>query len=230
PPLVIHRSRERRSRGRSARGSKRPVVTFLSRRIPPAESATNTCSESKRETKTEMERADVFIRAPVRIVTVIESHRTDRKFITQADADRVTHVVKSRRYALEGIGRVRQQISSIEENRAQQFAVNREGVLDIEDGKKFAANRMSVIARTEFALGKAAHGVIAAIEEAFVDRNFRGRSAVAVEAVNDPGPRAEREQRSPVRMTRRRSVPDRDEVGDAGRAPDNIDIASVRAR
>ena len=177
-----------------------------------------------------MERADVFIRAPVRIVTVIESHRTDRKFVTQADADRVTHVVKSRRYALERIGRVRQQISSIDENRAQQFAVNREGVLDIEDGKKFAANRMSVIARAEFALGKAAHGVIAAVEEAFVDRNFRGRGAVAVETVNDPGPRAEREQRSPVRMTRRRFVPDRDEVGDADRAPDEIDIASDRAR
>src|SRR5579859_2729496 len=48
-------------------------------------------SESKAEA--EMERAKVFSRLAVRVPTVIKSDRADRKPVTQAETERVSHIV-----------------------------------------------------------------------------------------------------------------------------------------
>ena len=48
--------------------------------------------------------------------------------------------------------------------------------------------------------------------------------------MNDSRPRAEREQRSLVGMTRRRLVTDRDKVSDPRRRPNKINVTAERAR
>src|SRR2546423_9984679 len=112
-----------------------------------------------------MERAHVFIRASIGIVTVIESHRPYRQFVAEPNTHAVAHVVEPGTDGFKWIGRIWQQIPGVEENRAEKFTVDREGVLDIEDREKFAADGMSVIVRAEIALGKTAHRTVAAVEE-----------------------------------------------------------------
>ncbi len=63
------------------------------------------------ETKTEMERANVFAIAPVWIVAIVEADRTDRKSVTQAKPDRVAHIIQAR------ILRVRQKIAGVNKRR-----------------------------------------------------------------------------------------------------------------
>ena len=118
-----------------------------------------------------MKRAEILELARVGIDTVIETNRTDWQLVAQARADRVAHVVQA------NVFRTWQKISRIGEHRALQFAENRERVLDIKNGKKFSADRMSVIiVRAKVAFAKAAHGCGAAIKKAFINRNF-GRFA-----------------------------------------------------
>src|ERR1043166_6163239 len=127
-----------------------------------------------------MERAYILIGAIVGIVTVIEPDRAERQFIAETDADRVTHVLKPGRNRVERIGRIRQEITGVEENRAEKFPVNREDVFDVEDREKLAPDGMPVVMRTEVALGEAADGGAAAVEKAFVDRDVRD-PVVAIE-------------------------------------------------
>src|SRR6266481_4651006 len=94
---------------------------------------------SKRKTETEVKRAEIFELMRVRIYTVIEANRADRQFVTQASTNRIAHVIQP------DILRRRQQISSVSEHGALQFAENRECVFNVEDGKKFSADRMTVI-------------------------------------------------------------------------------------
>ena len=54
-----------------------------------------------------------------------------------------------------------------------------------------------MIMRPEIAFAKTADGAVAAVEEPFVDRDFR-RGSLVLEAVDDPGPRAEGKQRAVV--------------------------------
>ena len=149
-------------------------------------------SALKRKTKTEMECALVFAGAPVGIVSVIEADGADGQFVTKTDAHRVTHVVEASCEVLKRIGRVWEQIAGINENRAEQFAINREGLLDVEDGVEFTADRIPIIVRAELAFAEAAHSRAAAVEESFVNRDF-GRRRVAIKGMNDSRPRAQRE-------------------------------------
>ena len=113
----------------------------------------------KREAKAEMEGAGIFARARVGIVAVIEPDRADRQFVAQPDADGVTHVIEAGGDARKRVVRVRQQIAGVEKDRAEQFAINRESVFDIEDGEELAADGMIVVVRAEVAFGEAAHRV-----------------------------------------------------------------------
>src|SRR5882762_8882490 len=124
------------------------------------------CVASKRKTETEVERAEIFELVRVRIYTVVEANRTDRQFVTQTSTNRVAHVVQP------DVLRRRQQIASVSKYGALQFAENRECIFNVEDGKKFSADRMTmIIMRAEITLGEAAHGRGAAIEKPFVDGN-----------------------------------------------------------
>src|SRR6266576_2588776 len=146
-------------------------------------------SPSKRKAETEVERTEIFELVRVRIYTVVEANRADRQLVTQTSTNRVAHVVQP------DVLRRRQQIASVSKYGALQFAENRECIFNIEDGKKFSADRMPVIImRAEIALGEAAHGRGAAIEKPFVDGN---RSclvgAAGGERINNAGTRTERD-------------------------------------
>src|SRR4030095_2011393 len=130
--------------------------------------------ESKRKTEAEMERAEIFELVGIRIHAVVEANRTDRQLVTQTGADRVAHVVQPNVF-----GRW-QQIASVSKHGALQFAENWKCIFNIENGKKFAADWMTmIIMRAEIALAEAAHGRRTAIEKTFVDRN-RSRFVRAV--------------------------------------------------
>ena len=120
----------------------------------------------KRKAETEVERAEIFELVRVRIDTVVEANRADRQLVTQTSTNRVAHVVQP------DVLRRRQQIASISKYGALQFAENWECIFNVEDGKKFSADWMTmIIMRAEIALGEAAHGRGAAIEKPFVDGN-----------------------------------------------------------
>src|SRR3989442_9635727 len=113
-----------------------------------------------------MKRTEVFVLMRTGIDAVIEANWADRQLVAQARADRVTHIVKA------NILRARQKITRIGEYRALQFSKNRESVFDIEDGKEFSSDRMTVIImRAKIAFAETAHGCAAAIKKTFVDRN-----------------------------------------------------------
>ena len=143
-------------------------------------------TKSKRESEAEVERADVFIRALIRIVTVIHTNGADRQLITQTQANRVTHVVKSRIFC------THQQIAGIEKHRAQEFAVKWKGVFHIHDREKFTANRViPQIMRTEIAFRKTSHGRAAAVKKALVNGKIELIICSAVgQRMDDPGARA----------------------------------------
>ena len=61
-----------------------------------------------------MKRALVFVGALVGMISVIESHRADRQFVAQTDADPVMHVVETCTDVLKRVGRVREQIAGID--------------------------------------------------------------------------------------------------------------------
>ena len=120
----------------------------------------------KRKTKAEVERAEIFELVRIRIHTVVEANRADRQLVTQTRTNRIAHIVQPN--VLGG----RQQIASVSKHSALQFAENWERVFNIEDGKKFAADWMTVIImRAEIALREAAHGRRTAVEKTFVDGN-----------------------------------------------------------
>src|SRR4029077_5076852 len=144
---------------------------------------------SKRKTKTEMEGAEIFELVRVRIDAVIETNRTDWQLVTQTSTNRVAHVVQP------DVLRRRQQIASVSKYGALQFAENWECIFNVEDGKKFSADRMTMIVmRAEVALGEAAHGRGAYIEKPFVDGNRSCLVGPAVgERINNAGTRTERD-------------------------------------
>src|SRR5215211_948477 len=148
-------------------------------------------SPLKRKTETEVERAEIFELVRVRIYTVVEANRADRQLVTQTSTNCITHVVQPNVF---GSG---QKIAGISKDRALQFAENWERVFNIEDGKKFAADRVTVIiVRTEIALGEAAHGRGTAIEKTFVDGNFSRFVGPAVgKRMDNASTRTERDRR-----------------------------------
>src|SRR6478672_12906072 len=93
----------------------------------------------KCKTETEVERAEIFELARVRIHTVVEANWSDRQLVTQTTTNRVPHIAQS------NVLGSRQQIASVSKHCALQFAENRECVFNIEDGKKFSTDRMTVI-------------------------------------------------------------------------------------
>src|ERR1700737_966217 len=118
-------------------------------------------SEGKAEAK--MERALIFTRSLIGIDPVVETNRTDGQSIAQTTADGVTHIPQPRVFG------GRQKISGIGKEGALKLAENREGIFGIEDGEKFAAERIAIlIERPEFALAEASHGRAAAVEKALV--------------------------------------------------------------
>ena len=50
---------------------------------------------SKRESKTEMKRAEIFVGAGIGVESVIETDRTDWQFVTQTKPERVAHVIEA---------------------------------------------------------------------------------------------------------------------------------------
>src|SRR5437764_9733193 len=107
-----------------------------------------------------MKRAKIFSRRAIRIPPVIEPNRTDRQFVTQSAAERVTHVVHAR---FLGSGK---QIAGIKKERALKLSVNWKGVLDIEDGVELAADRISFgIVRAEIAFAKTSHAGRATVKK-----------------------------------------------------------------
>src|SRR5579885_1877767 len=107
----------------------------------------NRALASKGETKTEMERAEVFEGPRVRIDPIIEANGTDGEFVAQACADGVSHVIEAYLFMF------RQKICLVCILRAFLFTQNRERVCYIKHGEKFAAHRVTVIiVRTKLAL------------------------------------------------------------------------------
>src|SRR5437763_9582636 len=174
-----------------------------------------------------MESADIFARAPVRIEAVVDTYRADGQLVAQSQSHCITHVMETSGNTGERIVRARQKIAGIKEGRAQQLAVKRESVFDIEDREELAADRVAAIVRTEVALGKAAHGRAAAVEKSFVDRDGRGR-IVATQAVDDAGPRAQCQQCAPVHLAGLRRGAERKKISEPRRAADEIDVAPER--
>src|ERR1700719_3146076 len=124
---------------------------------------------SKRKAETKMKRAKIFPRLAVRVPSVIQPDRTDRQFVAQSAAERVTHVVHARLF---GSGK---QIAGIKKERTLELAVNRKRIFDIEDGVEFAADWISLgIVRSEIAYAETANAGGAAVKEALVNRE-RGR-------------------------------------------------------
>src|ERR1043166_8688671 len=98
------------------------------------------------------------------VYSVIETDWSDGEFVTKSGSNGVTHVIQS------DVLRAREQIASVSKDRALEFAEDGEGILDVEDGEKLAAKRISApIVRTEVAFSEAAHSRTSPIEEAFVD-------------------------------------------------------------
>src|SRR3954447_10718143 len=88
---------------------------------------------------------------------------------------------------------------------------------------------MAVIMGPEIALAEAAHGVVASVEEALVDRDLRGPSFV-LEAVNDSGSRAQCEQRPMIGMALRGLVTEWNKISEPRGAADEIDVGADGAR
>lgn len=123
---------------------------------------------SERKTKTEMERAEIFVGARVGVHSIIEPNWTDWQLVTQTSTNRVAHVVQPN---VLGAG---QQIASVSKYGALQLAENWECVFNIEDGEKFSADRMTVIiVRAEIALAETTYCCCPAVKKTFVDWNFR---------------------------------------------------------
>src|SRR6266481_9727041 len=143
----------------------------------------------KRKAETEVERAEIFELVRVRIYTVVEANRADRQLVTQTSTNRVAHIVQP------NVLGCRQQIASVSKYGALQFAENWECIFNVEDGKKFSADRMTmIIMRTEIALGETAHGRGAAIEKPFIDGNRSCLVGSAFgERINNAGTRTERD-------------------------------------
>src|SRR5947208_31521 len=107
---------------------------------------------SKGEAEAEMKRAEIFARLAVGIPSVIEPNWTDRQFVAQPEPEPVTHIVKPWFFGS------RQEISGVEKRCALELAVNRKGVLDIEDRIKLTANRVPFwIVRTKISLAETTH-------------------------------------------------------------------------
>src|SRR2546421_245305 len=185
--------------------------------------------ELEGEAKAEMEGADVFARAPVRIVAIVEAYRTNRELVAQSQSHCITHILETGGNTGKRIARARQEITGIDEDGAQQFAVKRESVFDIEDREELTTDGVAAIVRAEVALGKAAHGRAAAIEKSFVDRNGC-RGVITVQAVDDAGPRAQRQQCAPIHLTGLWRGAERKKISEPRRAPDEIDVAPERSR
>src|SRR5206468_11455141 len=104
---------------------------------------------------------------------------------------RVAHVVNA---GLFGSGK---QVAGVKKECALKLAVNRKRVFDVEDGIKFAADRISFrIMRAEVALTETAHSGSATVEESLID--WKGRWLVRagmVERMHDPDSCAESERR-----------------------------------
>src|SRR5690348_1836661 len=91
-----------------------------------------------------MKRSEIFAFMPVGVVSVIETDRTDRQFVTQTNSERVTHVIETRMF------RSGQKISRVEKCCALELSIDGERVLDIEDGVELASNRIALwIVRTK---------------------------------------------------------------------------------
>src|SRR5205085_12601573 len=146
---------------------------------------------SKCKTETEMERAEILELVRLRIDAIVETNRTDRQLVTQTTTNRISHIAQP------NVLGSRQQIASVSKYSALQFAKNRECVFNIEDGKKFSADRMPVIImRAEFALAEAAHRCGSAVEETFIDRNFRRfAGTTGGKRMNNAGTRTKRDRR-----------------------------------
>src|SRR4029450_636005 len=93
----------------------------------------------KRKAETEVERAEIFEFVRIRIHTIVEANGADWQLVTQTTTNRVAHVVQPN--VLGGW----QQVASVSKHGALQFAQDWECVFNIEDGKKFSADRMTVI-------------------------------------------------------------------------------------
>src|SRR5262249_32285319 len=74
---------------------------------------------------------------------------------------------------------------------------NRERVFNIKDGKKFSADRMTVIiVRTEIAFAETTHRCGSAVKKTFVDGERRGFVGTAVgKGMDDASTRTERDRR-----------------------------------
>src|SRR6266480_4168452 len=145
----------------------------------------------KRKTETEVERAEIFKLVRVRIYTVVEANRADRQLVTETSTNCIAHVVQP------DVLRRRQQIASVSKYGALQFAENWECIFNVEDGKKFSADRVTmIIVRAEIALGEAAHGRGTAIEKTFVDGKFSRFVGAAVgKRMDNASTRTERDRR-----------------------------------
>src|SRR5438874_12632167 len=125
-----------------------------------------------------MKRAKVFSRRFIGIPSVIETDRTDRQFVTQAAAERITHVVHT------GFFRSGKQVAGVKKECALKLTVNRKRVLNIENRVEFATNRISLrIRRAKLAFAKTAHRGRSAIKKALVDWQ-RGRLVRADHVAN----------------------------------------------
>src|SRR5262249_44091824 len=127
----------------------------------------------------------------VRIHTVVEANRADWQLVTQTATNRVAHVTQPN--VLGG----RQQIASVSKHGALQFAENWECVFNIEDGKKFSADRMPVvIVRAEIALAEAAYGCRSPVKKTFVDWKFgRFAGAAGCQRMDDASTGTKRDRR-----------------------------------
>src|SRR5437588_1487808 len=145
---------------------------------------------SKRKAETEMKRAKVFPWRAIRIPSVIEPSRTDRQFVAQAPAERVTDVVDA------GLLGSRKQVARIKEQCALELAVNRKRVFNIEDGVEFATDRISLrIVRSKIAFAETADAGGAAVKKALVNRE-RSRLVRTgmIQRMHNADPRAESER------------------------------------
>src|SRR5262249_60140119 len=80
---------------------------------------------------------------------------------------------------------------------ARELPEMREGVSNIEDGKKFSADRMTVIiVRAEFAFAETAHGCGSAVKKTLVDGDGRSFVRTAVgKGMDDAGTRTKGDRR-----------------------------------
>src|SRR4029078_660781 len=193
----------------------------------------------KCKTETEVERAEIFELARVRIDTVIEANRPHRQLVTQTATDCVAHIAQP------NILGSRQQIASVSKHSTLQFAVNWECVFNIEHGKEFSPDWMPVIImRAEIALTEPARGCGSAVEQTFINRNFgRFAGTTGCKRMNNAGTRPKRDRRltKPILKTtvdwlivdhagREWLWTKRIIVTDAHRASDKFDVATDAAR